>query len=179
MFGISAIATWFASGAAKAMLGIFGDTIVQPFLNAYLKSKDVDLSKFQSSQTNTLQLATAILSANIEYAKVKGGIIATVLQWWAFRVILFLLIATATTRFMLASFDSTWWWIFGCTAHDIKGVVDGTRIYGDACSWSIPPIRGVYGDAERQFLLFFIIAKPVDTVVTGALSLISKYLTRK
>ncbi len=68
-------------------------------------------------------------------------------------------------------FDSTWWWLFGCT-------IGGRHVVGDACSWSIPPIRGAYGDAEMQFLLFFVIAKPVDTAISGALGLVSRYLEK-
>jgi len=71
----------------------------------------------------------------------------------------------------LIVFDSTWWWLFGFT-------IDSRHLIGNACSWSIPPIRGAYGDAEMQFLLFFVIAKPVDSAIFGALGLVSRYLDR-
>ena len=101
--------------------------------------------------------------------QVKSQYAFAVLQWWPFRVILWVILAIAATRFCLIMIDSTWWWVFGCS-------INGRHVVGDACSWSIPPIRGAYGDAEMQFLLFFVIAKPVDTAISGALGLVSRYL---
>jgi len=162
---------WLASAAASTVFKLFGDTIVQPLLNVYLKSKDVDLEKFKSANLATEQLAFAVLDANMRFAQAKSQYALAVLQWWPFRLILFLVMAFCAIRFCLIVFDSTWWWLFGCT-------IDGRHLIGDACSWSIPPIRGAYGDAEMQFLLFFVIAKPVDTAISGALGLVSRYLDR-
>lgn len=145
--------------------------IVQPFLQAYLKSKDVDLEKFKVATASSTELAGAVLAANVKFADIKAGYAIQVLQWWPFRLLLFILIGVATARFALASFDSTWWWIFGCE-------VKGHRVYGDVCSWSLPAIRGTFGDAEYQFLLFFIIAKPVDTLVGGVVSTVGRYLRK-
>jgi hypothetical protein len=166
------IFSWLASGVAKSVLGIFGDTIVKPFMDAWMKKKDVDLDKFKSSLVSTEHLAVAMLDAQVKFAETKSRYAFSVLQWWPFRVILWTVLAICATRFSLIVFDSTWWWIAGCT-------INGKTVYGDACSWSIPAIKGDYGKAEFQFLLFFIVAKPVDTAVSGALDLVSKYLTRK
>ncbi len=162
---------WLASAAASAVFKLFGDNIVQPLLNAYLKSKDVDLKKFKSADVATEQLAIAVLDANVRFAQVKSQYALAVLQWWPFRVILWVILAIAATRFCLIMIDSTWWWIFGCT-------IGSKHVVGDACSWSIPAIHGTYGAAEFEYILFFIIAKPVDTAISGALGLVSRYLGR-
>lgn len=164
---------WIGGLAAKGVFKMFGDVVVQPFLNAYLKSKDVDLDKFKTSELQTTQLATAVLDANVRYAEIKSSYALSILQWWPFRALLFVMVAVATARFALASFDSTWWWIFGCTLDN------GRHAVGDACAWSFPAIKGTFGDAEREFLFAFIIAKPVDTAVSGALAMLSRYLGKK
>jgi hypothetical protein len=147
-------------------------TVVQPFLQAYLKTKDVDLEKYKQSSQNTTDLAVAVLDANVRFAETKANYALSVLQWWPFRLLLFVLISVSTVRFCLAAFDSTWWWMFGCT-------INGKHLFGDVCSWSFPAIRGTFGEAEKQFLLFFIIAKPVDAVVSGGMSAVSKYLSKR
>jgi hypothetical protein len=39
---------WLMGGAAKALLGAFGDTFVTPFLNVWAKKMDVDVQKLQT-----------------------------------------------------------------------------------------------------------------------------------
>lgn len=151
--------------------GIF-KTIVQPFLQAWMKAKDVDLEKHKQASQNTTDLATAVLDANVKFAETKSSYALAVLHWWPFRVILFVILVFAATRFCLAMFDSTYWWIFGCQ-------IKGKLVMGDACSWSFPAMKGNYGEAEFEYILFFVIAKPVDTAVSGALGLVSRYLARK
>ncbi len=163
---------WLANLVAGGVFKAFGDTIVTPVLNAYLKSKDVDLEKFRSAEITTETLAVAVLDANVKFAATKAQYALSVLQWWPFRLVLWAVMAVCSIRFMLAVFDSTWWWVFGCT-------IDGRAVYGDACSWSFPAIKGTYAGIEEQILLFFIVAKPVDTAVSGALGLVSKYLAKK
>jgi hypothetical protein len=162
---------WLFSLLGGGLLdGIF-KVVVQPFLQAYLKSKDVDLEKFKIASTSTTALAVAVLDANVKYASIKSQYALAVLNWWPFRVILFCLLAFCASRFCLIVFDSTYWWVFGCT-------INGHHVIGDACSWSFPPINGIYGGAEMQFLLFWVIAKPVDTAVSGAIDLVSKYMRK-
>ena len=146
-------------------------SVVQPFLNVWLKSKDVDLEKYKAAEASTEHLAVAILDANVKFAQVKSQYALSILQWWPFRLVLWIILAFCATRFCLIVFDSTWWWIFGCS-------INGRHAVGDACSWIIPPIQGAYGDAEVQYMLFFVIAKPVDTAISGALGLVSRYLER-
>ena len=160
---------WLLSFLGSGVLDSIGKSFVMPFINVWLKSKDVDLEKFKATDMASTQLAAAVLDANVRFAAIKSQYAVTVLGWWPFRLILFCLLAFCSVRFILIVIDSTWWWLFGCT-------INGEHIMGDACSWSIPPIKGVYGGAEMQFLLFFIIAKPVDTAVSGTVDLVSRYL---
>lgn len=163
---------WLMSSAASAILGVFGDKFVTPFLNVWLKSKDVDLEKFKASEISNEHLAVAVLDANVKFAAVKSTYALSVLQWWPFRAILFTILLFCSVRFVLIVIDSTWWWLFGCT-------IDGVHVVGDECSWSIPAIKGNYGKAEFEYILFFVIAKPVDTAVSGAIGLAGRYLAKK
>ena len=157
--------SFFTRGALDAIMG----SVVQPFLNVWLKSKDVDLEKYKAAEASTEKLAVAILDANVKFAQVKSQYVLSILQWWPFRLVLWIMLAFCATRFCLIVFDSTWWWIFGCS-------INGRHVVGDACSWSIPAIHGTYGAAEFEYILFFVIAKPVDTAISGALGLVSRYL---
>jgi hypothetical protein len=159
--------SFFTKGALDAIMG----SVVQPFLNVWLKSKDVDLEKYKAAEASTEHLAVAILDANVKFAQVKSQYVLSILQWWPFRLVLWIILAFCATRFCLIVFDSTWWWIFGCS-------ISGRHVVGDACSWSIPAIHGTYGAAEFEYILFFVIAKPVDTAISGALGLVSRYLER-
>jgi len=162
---------WLLSLLGGTALEAIGKTIIMPFLQVWLKSKDVDLEKFKASNIGTTQLAVAVLDANVKFAAIKSDYALSVLQWWPFRVILFVLLGFCASRFCLIVFDSTYWWVWGCT-------IEGKHVIGDACSWSIPTIKGIYGGAEMQFLLFWVIAKPVDTAVSGAIGIVSKYLKK-
>ena len=159
--------SFFTRGALDAIMG----SVVQPFLNVWLKSKDVDLEKYKAVEASTEHMAVAILDANVKFAQVKSQYALSILQWWPFRLVLWIILAFCATRFCLIVFDSTWWWIFGCS-------INGRHVVGDACSWSIPAIHGTYGAAEFEYILFFVIAKPVDTTISGALGLLSRYLER-
>ena len=159
--------SFFARGALDAIMG----SVVQPFLNVWLKSKDVDLEKYKAAETSTEHLAVAILGANVKFAQVKSQYVLSILQWWPFRLVLWIILAFCATRFCLIVFNSTWWWIFGCS-------INGRHVVGDACSWSIPAIHGTYGAAEFEYILFFVIAKPVDTAISGTLGLVSRYLDK-
>lgn len=160
--------SFFTKGALDAIMG----SVVQPFLNVWLKSKDVDLEKYKAAEASTEHLAVAILDANVRFAQVKSQYVLSILQWWPFRLVLWIILAFCATRFCLILFDSTWWWIFGCS-------INGRHVVGDACSWSIPAIHGTYGAAEFEYILFFVVAKPVDTAISGALGLVSRYLEKQ
>jgi hypothetical protein len=96
---------WLASAASSTVFKLFGDTIVQPILSAYLKSKDVELEKFKGANVSTEHLAIVVLDANVRFAQVKSQYALAVLQWWPFRVILWVILAIAATRFCLIMMD--------------------------------------------------------------------------
>ena len=158
---------WLSGG----LLDVIGKSFVMPFLNVWLKSKDVDLEKFKASSANATELAVAVLDANVKFDQIKAGYALSVLHWWPFRLILFIMLLACSARFTLALVDSTWWWIFGCT-------IDGRHVVGDACSWSFPAIHGTYAGAEIQYILFFVLAKPVDTAVSGTIGMVNRYLNK-
>lgn len=154
---------WLAALVAKGVFAAFGDTIVKPLLQAFLKSKDVDLEKFKAADTSTEQLAVAVLSANVEFAKVKSAYALSILQWWPFRVILFALLFFPTVHFCMVVIDSSIVWFF-----------EGR--YG---IFKVPAVPDKYIEIEWQLLLFFVIAQPVDKAVTGAISAIMSYLSKR
>lgn len=162
---------WLLSFFGGGVLDAIAKYFVMPFLNVWLKSKDVDLEKFKAANANTTEIAVAVLDANVKFAGIKAGYALSVLQWWPFRLILFAILLVASTRFCLIMIDSTWWWLFGCD-------VNGQHIIGDDCSWSFPALKGNYGRAEFEYILFFVIAKPVDTAISGAIGLVGNYLRK-
>lgn len=159
------------------LIGIFmkwfgsPESIINGAINAYMKAKDVDLEKFKSS-TQTAGVAVAsILEANIKFANTKAAYATGILQWLPFRIILLALIGIPSLHFCLIVIDSM------CPAvWDLK-IIRGVSV--GSCGWGIPSIPASVFDIYQQMLLFFIIAKPVDTAVSGLVGLIGKYLNRK
>jgi hypothetical protein len=153
------------------------DKIINGAITAWAKAKDVDLEKYRTAEQETGQLAATIVDANVKFASLQSQYALAVLQWWPFRVVLWLLLATCAVHFALVILDNVVPFVFGCDRPDAGGELH--RVYGDICAWNIPPIRGDYAEYQKQFLLFFIVAKPVDTVVAGAFNALSGYLRKR
>lgn len=151
---------WLASTAAAGIFKLFGDNIVQPLLQVYLKSKDVNLAEFQTANTSTVQMASAMLQAHVQYADIKSRYALSVLHWWPFRTVLFLLLLFPAMHFIAICCDATFPHIFGYEV------------------WNIDPIKGAYSQYEHDLIEFFIVAKPVDTAISGALDVLTKYLRK-
>jgi len=100
------------------------------------------------------------VEANTKFAETQEQYAATVLQWWPFRLILFILLFFPALHFTLIVLDS------------MRPHILGWPVLG------IPPVPPPYDEYERQFLLFFIIAKPVDTAVGGIVSIATRYLRK-
>jgi hypothetical protein len=147
----------------KVFFALFGgpDKLLQEALNFWAHLKDVDLAKLQAGTTGLTAVATTAIQANAQVAALQDDVAKSLFQSPMIRFFVGLTIAFCSIRFCLAMFDSTWWWVWGCK-------IDGARTYGDACSWSIPALKGTYGDAEVAILKFWIIAKPVDSIATLA-----------
>jgi hypothetical protein len=146
------------------------ESIINGAINAYMKAKDVDLEKFKSSEAGTVQLGAAILDANIKFAQIKASYSLAILNWWPFRVILFALLFFPSMHFVLHVLDSM------CPVSWARHLVKGKSVGG--CGWGIPDIEPNLFDIYKQLLLFFILAKPVDTAIAGGFSALSSYLNR-
>jgi hypothetical protein len=70
-----------------------------------------------------------------------------------------------TVHFAMILIDSSCW---KTAAHPLGG-----------CGWGIPEVPSKYADIEHSLLLFFVIAKPVDTVISSAAAALMKYLGKK
>jgi hypothetical protein len=154
---------WLANIIGGSIFKAFGDVIVQPILSAYLKSKDVDLEKFKQANTSLEHAAVAVLEANTRFAAAQVPYVMSVLQWWPFRVILFCLLAVPALHFCAFVLDHTVPYMIGC---------------GDSCTWKVPEVTGGYAVYEKELLEFFIVAKPVDTAVSGALGVLQRWLAK-
>lgn len=149
---------WIASALGSTLFKTFGDVIVQPILSAYLKSKDVDLEKFRTSEVSMVQMSAAVLQANVQFADIKSRYALSVLHWWPFRAVLFLLLLFPAMHFIAICWDATFPHIF------------------QYAEWNVDPIKGAYSEYEKDMLQFFIVAKPVDTAVSGALDVVTRWL---
>lgn len=156
---------WFAAKAvsifASTGLKLFGDSILQPVLNAWAKSKDINLATHQADIGSSVDLIKTIITANVENAKTQTAYAEAILSWWPFRVLLFMLLV-------------------GPVLHMFSICVDATlpKMLGYA-SWDIDPIKGAYAGYEKELLEFFIIAKPVDTAVSGLIGLFRQIVAKK
>lgn len=147
-------------------------TLLKTALDYWAHKSDVNLAEVQAAVPSVEHVAIAALNANVQASAIQADMAKTILNDPFARFFVGLLIATTVMRFVLIVFDSTWWWIAGCT---IKGVVK----YGDVCSWNMPAIKGLYGGAEMQILLFWIIAKPVDSAIQGVIGGLNTLIRKK
>jgi hypothetical protein len=143
--------------------------IITGAINAYMKAKDVDLEKFKSANLSTEHVAAAVLQANVQFAQIKANYALSVLNWWPFRVILFALLFFPATHFISIVLDSSCPISWGLGRVPSKG----------GCGWGIPSIDPDVKDIYTQLLLFFIIAKPVDTAIAGGMSALQSYLNKE
>lgn len=85
--------SWLASAAAKAVLGVFGDSIVKPFIDAWAKKKDVDLEKFKAQSQTDQVLGMGVIHAEVERIKGNTSVILAGMNhriwWWAWAFFVF------------------------------------------------------------------------------------------
>ena len=134
-----------------------GSGIMTQIVQAWADHENVDLAKFQSAETSTGQLATAILQANSAYTVDKMQFDGMILNHVAFRFVLFLLLLFPALHFIAYIVDATLPLMFHYRA------------------WGI---SDKYGEVEQDLLEFFVVAKPVDTIAAGAMRLTSQYLNK-
>lgn len=146
-------------------------SILKTALDYWAHKSDVEVTKLQALAPALEQTAVAALNAQVQASAIKADLAKTILNSpWA-RFFVALLIGIVSVRFALIVFDSTWWSVWGCNYR-------GAWTYGDKCSWNIAPIKGIYGSAEMEILLFWIVAKPIDSAVQGAMNILTT-LVRK
>jgi len=162
---------WLINLIGSGIFKIFGDTIVQPFLQAFLKSKDVDLEKFKAATPSLEHAVVAVVDANVKFAAIQSAYNLAILNWWPFRVILFALLFFPAMHFVAIMLDST------CPVVWNLHLVNGKSVGG--CGWGIPDADPKVFDIYKQMLLFFILVKPVDTVVAGGINILSRYLDKR
>ena len=153
---------WFLSLFSSGIVGIFGSAIVQPILQAWLGSQNIDLEKLQQTDTSLTTISAAVLDANVKYAGIQESYNVTILNWWPFRVILFLLLILPAIHFSMIVADNSVVWFFG-------------GLYG---IFNVPVVTPPYFDIEKGMLLFFILMRPVDTAVSGAIALVGQYIRK-
>lgn len=146
--------------------------LLKTALDYWAKKQDVELEKLKASLPGTEHVAIAALDANVKAAAIQASLSSKMLDNPIVKYTLGVTVAFVALRFCLITFDSTWWWIRGCV--DEQGV----RVYGDACSWNIPAIKGIYAGAEQQFLLFWVVAKPVDSAIRGVMTLLARIVSK-
>jgi|GEM_PF-7093554 len=164
-----------AGGFASVGFKLFGSTILQPILNAWANHENIDLEKFRAAAKSTSELAGAVLQANVQFAATKARYALRVLQWWPFRALLLVLLGVSAIHYTAVILDST----------PFPTLTLGPWLlpeFGEphvVGSWGVPTPPPPYDEYEREFLLFFIIAKPVETVASQALRALSAYLERR
>lgn len=153
--------------------------LLQTALNYWSHKTDVNLAEVQAALPSAEHVAIAALNANVQASAIQADMAKTILNDPMARFFVGLLIGVTVMRFCLIVFDSTWWWMWGCDPSSLIPASSAKWVYGEKCSWSIPAIRGLYGGAEMQILLFWIIAKPVDSAIQGVMATVNAVIRKK
>ncbi|MFL9823418.1 hypothetical protein [Rhodoplanes sp. SY1] len=147
------------------------DTLIRSAIDAWAKAKDVDLEKFRTAATTSDSMVAHIVEANVAHGRTKAQYALSVLAWWPFRLILFGLLFFPAVHFVAIVLDSS------CPQAWGLHLVGGRSVGG--CGWGVPAIPDTVRDIYRELLLFFVIAKPADTAISGALALASARFGRR
>lgn len=153
--------------------------LLKTALDFWAHQTDVNLAEVQAAVPSVEHVAIAALQANTAYANTQADMAKTILNDPLARFFVSCLIGITVVRFCLIVFDSTWWWIWGCDPAMLIPPSGAKWVYGDKCSWDIPAIKGLYGGAEMQILLFWIIAKPVDSAIQATMTGVNALIRRK
>lgn len=134
---------------------------VNSVIEGWAKIRNVDLQKFRTAATTTGELGAHIVEANTKFAQMDFAYKGFLLGFWYFRLAFGLLFWVVVLRWVLVFTDATLPFVFGYEP------------------WSIEALKGAGADYERQILLFFIVAKPVDSAITGATRILMKVIERR
>jgi hypothetical protein len=146
---------WLTNLLGTGIFHIFGTEILSPILQAWANKQNVDLEKFKTAAGTSEALAAQVLQANLQYDTQKIAFATSLLSWWPFRIILLVLMLPPAMHFAAIMCDSTF-----------------------PLHWGIPKVPPPYDGYEREFILFFIVAKPVDSLVSGIGAALTAWLGR-
>jgi hypothetical protein len=146
---------WLTNLLGTGIFHIFGTEILSPILQAWANKQNVDLEKFKTAAGTSEALAVQVLQANLQYDTQKIAFATSLLSWWPFRIILLVLMLPPAMHFAAIMCDSTF-----------------------PLRWGIPKVPPPYDGYEREFILFFIVAKPVDSLVSGIGAALTAWLGR-
>jgi hypothetical protein len=96
-----------------------------------------------------------VLQANLQSAAQRIAFATSLLSWWPFRLILLVLMLTPAAHFAAIMLDSTF-----------------------PFHWGIAKVPPPYDGYEREFILFFIVAKPVDSLIGSVGAALTAWLSR-
>jgi hypothetical protein len=129
--------------------------LAQSAVDLWAKKTDTDLEKFKTAAGSGEALAAAVLQANLQAGAQRIAYATSLLSWWPFRLILLVLMLPPALHFAAIMLDSTF-----------------------AFRWGIPKVPPPYDGYEREFILFFIVAKPVDSLIGGIGAALTAWLAR-
>ena len=147
----------FATLAGWA-LGLLSPTtllsLAKSALDLWAKKTDTDLV-FKAAAGSGEVLAGQVLQANLQYNAQRIAYATSLLSWWPFRIVLLILMLPPAVHFAAIMLDST------LPLH-----------------WGVPKVPPPYDGYEREFILFFIVAKPVDSLIGGVGAALAAWLGR-
>jgi hypothetical protein len=146
---------WLTNLLGTGIFQIFGSAILGPILQAWANKQNVDLEKFKTAAGSSEALAVQVLQANENYQTQKIAYATSLLSWWPFRILLLILMLPPAVHFAAIMVDSTF-----------------------PFHWGIAKVPPPYDSYEREFVLFFIVAKPVDSLITSVGVAMTAWLRR-
>jgi hypothetical protein len=147
--------SWITKLAGSGVFAVFGEDILQPLLSAWAQSKNIDLAEMQAAAGSMTTLAGQVLAANVQTSAQRIAYATSLLSWWPFRIILLVLMLPPAMHFAAIMLDST------LPFH-----------------WGIAKVPPPYDGYEREFILFFIVAKPVDSLIGSVGAALTTWLGR-
>lgn len=151
---MSSIWDWIGSKVGDGLFTIFGEKIVAPVTQAYLKSKNIDIKNQENADMTTI--STAIVDANVKYAQVQEQYASNLMNWAFFRYLFGILMLFPVLHFCMAVADNSLVFFLG-------------KPYG---YFSVPPLHAEFGNIENQLLMTFVIVHGGGSIVS---SIINKF----
>ena len=85
--------SWLAGPIAKAVIGIFGDSILKPLLDAWAKKQDINLEKYKTATDAEKSAALAAIGFEVTKVSAQRDIVLAAMShpvwWWAWGLFVF------------------------------------------------------------------------------------------